>query len=72
MWGIFGRADGAPFDAEEFPRNHPHRDWQGGCPQSRPAQPWTLFPGMSEEQAANDVPSGGRRTGRSTAAFPLS
>ena len=28
MWAIFGRADGAPFDAEEFLRLHPQWNWQ--------------------------------------------
>jgi hypothetical protein len=40
---IFGRADGAPFDAEAFLRIHPQWDWQGGYLQSRPSQPWTAF-----------------------------
>jgi uncharacterized protein CbrC (UPF0167 family) len=45
MWGIFGRADGAPFDAEEFLRLHPQWNWQEGYLESRPSQPWTEFPG---------------------------
>jgi hypothetical protein len=45
LWAIFGRADGAPFDAEEFLRLHRQWNWQEGYLQSRPAQPWTLFEG---------------------------
>jgi uncharacterized protein CbrC (UPF0167 family) len=45
MWGIFGRADGAPFDATEFLRLHPQWNWQEGYLYSRPSQPWTEFPG---------------------------
>ena len=41
----FGRADGAPFDADEFLRLHPQWNWQEGYLESRPSQPWTLFPG---------------------------
>ena len=44
MWGIFGRADGVPFDAEEFLRLHPQWNWQEGYLESRPSQPWTEFP----------------------------
>lgn len=47
MWAIFGRADGAPFDAEEFLRIHPQWNWQEGFLYSRPSQPWTLFDGES-------------------------
>jgi hypothetical protein len=49
MWGRFGRADGAPFDADEFLRIHPQWNWQAGYLQSRPHQPWTLFDGVGEE-----------------------
>jgi hypothetical protein len=45
MWGIFGRADGAPFDANEFLTLHPQWNWQQGYLVSRPSQPWTLFKG---------------------------
>jgi hypothetical protein len=45
MWGIFGRADGAPFDADEFLRIHPQWNWQKGYLASRPGQPWVLFEG---------------------------
>jgi hypothetical protein len=45
MWGRFGRADGAPFDAEEFLRLHPQWNWQRGYLKSRPSQPWTFFDG---------------------------
>ncbi|HEX5993197.1 MAG TPA: hypothetical protein VFY70_11560, partial [Thermomicrobiales bacterium] len=45
MWGIFGRADGASFDAAEFLRLHPQWNWQEGYLYSRPSQPWTEFPG---------------------------
>jgi hypothetical protein len=45
MWGIFGRADGAPFDAEEFLRLHPQWNWGEALLYSRPSQPWTEFPG---------------------------
>jgi hypothetical protein len=45
LWARFGRADGAPFDAEEFLRLHPQYAWQEGYLRSRPSQPWTLFEG---------------------------
>ncbi|NIT57753.1 MAG: peptidase C45, partial [Aliifodinibius sp.] len=45
MWGIFGRADGAPFDVDEFLRHHPQWAWQQGYLKSRPQQPWALFNG---------------------------
>ena len=45
MWARFGRADGAPFDAEEFLRLHPQWNWQQGYLTSRPHQPWTFFEG---------------------------
>lgn len=41
--GIFGRADGAPFDAEEFLRVHPQWSGQAEFLKSRPNQPWTLL-----------------------------
>jgi hypothetical protein len=47
MWGRFGRADGAPFDAAEFLRVHPQWNWQAGYLQSRPHQPWVLFDGAA-------------------------
>lgn len=43
MWGRYGRADGAPFDAEQFFREHPLWNWQERYVKSRPSQPWTLF-----------------------------
>lgn len=43
MWGRFGRADGAPFDADEHIRQHRQFDWQKGYLKSRPSQPWTYF-----------------------------
>jgi hypothetical protein len=43
--GIFGRADGAPFDAEAFLRIHPQWNWQQGYLKSRPSKPWTVFNG---------------------------
>jgi hypothetical protein len=48
MWGRFGRADGAAFDADEFLRTHPQWAWQEGYLASRPAQPWTFFEGDGE------------------------
>jgi hypothetical protein len=45
LWGRFGRADGAAFDAEEFLRLHPQYAWQEGYLRSRPSQPWTFFAG---------------------------
>jgi hypothetical protein len=45
LWARFGRADGAPFDADEFLRLHPQWNWQEGYLRSRPHQPWTLFEG---------------------------
>jgi hypothetical protein len=47
LWGRFGRADGAPFDADEFLRLHPQYGSQAGLLQSRPYQPWTFFDGAS-------------------------
>lgn len=47
MWGRFGRADGAPFDAEEFLRIHPQWNWQEGYLANRPSQPWTEFDGTT-------------------------
>ncbi|WP_270253779.1 hypothetical protein [Lactobacillus johnsonii] len=43
MWGIFGRADGEPFDAKDFMKQHPEWNWQKGYLYDRPSQPWTLF-----------------------------
>lgn len=43
MWGRVGRADGDPFDADEFLRLHPQFSWQRGYLKSRPSQPWTLM-----------------------------
>lgn len=45
MWGIFGRADGLAFDADEFLRIHPQWNWQAGYLKSRPSEPWTYFEG---------------------------
>ena len=45
MWGIFGRADGVPFDAPAFLKKNPQWNWQQGYLVSRPHQPWTMFPG---------------------------
>jgi hypothetical protein len=45
LWAIFGRADGAPFDADEFLRIHPQWNGQEGYLLSRPSEPWTLFEG---------------------------
>jgi hypothetical protein len=50
MLGIFGRADGAAFDAEEFLRIHSQFDYQRDYLISRPSQPWTLFSGKCETQ----------------------
>jgi hypothetical protein len=47
MWGRFGRGDGAPFDADDFLRQHPQWDWQKGYLQSRPSRPWVYFEGAS-------------------------
>jgi len=47
IWGRFGRADGAPFDADEFLRLHPQWNWQAGYLTSRPHQPWTFFDGAT-------------------------
>jgi hypothetical protein len=45
LGAIFGRADGAPFDADAFLRIHPQWNWQQGYLKSRPGQPWTVFNG---------------------------
>ena len=38
-----GRADGEPFDAKDFMKQHPEWNWQKGYLYDRPSQPWTLF-----------------------------
>ena len=43
LWGIFGRADGVPFNASAFLVENPQWNWQQGYLMSRPNQPWTLF-----------------------------
>lgn len=43
MWGIIGRADGEPFNAQEFLKQHPQWSWQNGYLYDRPSEPWTLF-----------------------------
>ena len=48
MRARFGRADGVPFDADEFLRIHPQWNWQQGYLVSRPHQPWTPFNTASE------------------------
>jgi uncharacterized protein CbrC (UPF0167 family) len=48
MWGRFGRADGVPFDAEDFLHQHPQWNWQDGYLVSRPSEPWTYFAGDGE------------------------
>lgn len=55
MWGIFGRADGAAFDADEFLRIHSQFDYQRGCLIDRPSQPWTLFDGRSGRADAKEL-----------------
>jgi len=45
---IFGRADGAEFNAPKFLKAHPQWAWQTNYLQSRPSQPWTLFPPSHE------------------------
>jgi hypothetical protein len=47
LWARFGRADGDPFDAEEFLRQHPQWGWQEGYLRSRPSRPWVRFEGES-------------------------
>ena len=49
LWARYGRADGAPFDADEFLRQHPQWNWQKGYLKSRPQQPWTYVTGMDTE-----------------------
>jgi hypothetical protein len=41
--GRWGTADGMPFDAGKFLREHPQYDWQTGLLKDRPSQPWTVF-----------------------------
>jgi hypothetical protein len=43
FWGRWGSADGRPFLAATFLREHPQFDWQAGLLKDRPSQPWTLF-----------------------------
>lgn len=45
LWGLFGRADGSPFSASAFVKEHPQFAYQADCLHDRPAQPWTLFEG---------------------------
>jgi hypothetical protein len=47
LWDRFGRADGAPFDAEQFLALHPQWNWQADYLRRRPSQPWTVFGGAS-------------------------
>jgi hypothetical protein len=39
----WGAADGRPFYAAEFLREHPQYDWQQGLLKDRPSQPWARF-----------------------------
>jgi len=41
--GRWGCADGRPFIAEKFLRQHPQYDWQRGLLRDRPTQPWVEF-----------------------------
>jgi hypothetical protein len=43
LWARYGRADGAPFDVEEFLSQHPQWNWQQGYLKSRPQQPWVYL-----------------------------
>ena len=43
MAGIIGRADGNPFNAQQFMRKHLQWAWQKGYLKSRPSEPWTTF-----------------------------
>ena len=49
LWARYGRADGAPFDADEFLRQHPQWNWQKGYLKSRPQQPWTYITATDNE-----------------------
>lgn len=51
LWARFGRADGAPFDAEQFLQVHPQWNWGPDLLMSRPSQPWTLFAGTTGNDA---------------------
>jgi Phospholipase B len=39
----WGSADGLPFRADKFLKEHPQYDWQEGLLKDRPAQPWVSF-----------------------------
>jgi hypothetical protein len=43
MWARFGRACGAPFDAEKFLEEQPQWNWQKDFLKSRPHQPYAIF-----------------------------
>jgi len=43
MAAIFGRADGAPFDAATFLQKQPQWNWQAPYLLDRPTQPWATF-----------------------------
>jgi hypothetical protein len=49
LWARYGRADGAPFHADEFLRLHPQWNWQKGYLKSRPEQPWTYVTATDNE-----------------------
>jgi len=49
LWARYGRADGAPFDADEFLRQHPQWNWQKGYLKSRPQRPWTYVTAKDNE-----------------------
>lgn len=41
--GRWGSADGLPFKADKFLKQHPQFDWQQGMLKDRPVQPWTVL-----------------------------
>lgn len=43
MWARWGRANGAPFKAAEFLKEHPQWAWQKPFLKDRPRQPYVLF-----------------------------
>ncbi len=48
MWGRYGRACGAAFDADAYLKQHPQWGWMKGHLPSRPSQPWSLFAGTGQ------------------------
>ncbi|MGO3886209.1 MAG: C45 family autoproteolytic acyltransferase/hydrolase, partial [Mycetocola sp.] len=53
LWARFGRADGVPFDAAAFLRQHPLFSWQEEVLVSRPGRPWVRITTPSGSSTKN-------------------